>query len=63
MQSKYQAAGEAETISRVWLTHMLHLGCCVGQMRVPLSGPQVKMLMTWVPLLACSEVSIPSFVT
>lgn len=36
MQSKYQAAGEAETISRVWLTHMLHLGCCVGQRRVPL---------------------------
>lgn len=38
MQSKYQAAGVAEAISRVWLTHMLHLGCYMGQTRVLLIG-------------------------
>ena len=38
MQSKYQAAGIAETISRAWLTHRLHLGCPVGQTKVLLIG-------------------------
>lgn len=62
MQSKYQAKGVAETISRVWLTHMLNLGCHMGQMRVLLTLATCENGDDSGSLARYSDVSVPIFV-
>lgn len=65
MQSKYQAAGVSEAISRVWLTHII---CCTWVVIWVRQGcyslePHGKMvMMTQALLLTCSDISVPNFV-